>query len=387
MHASLFDLAVAMNEAVENGSFHSGGTKVRLMDAPEDINEAIAYCNFQVMQEAVSGMQYSNTVNEMMTEAVMYNPDAVGPMAEAGLGGIKEAFKKFFTKIKSAVQTIIARVKEFFAKITGKCDKFVKLIEPRIKAAQGTNKKLNDTTVSMHKWDFDKLMNKPTEDIYKDFGSADEISDAAVALIGDNFDKFLGKYDNQMANIVQQIDDQVEKKKEQLEEFKKSYYSDYGNASSLEEAIKHKSEEITNGDKTDMKVSEIGIDKMMNFLKTVNKERNKIDSTWNKIITKLTKLEKDVNTKMEKVVSNFNKTGTADGKGNKDEMKGVNSAYTAAYERLVRASYEIMTTSISMTNSLCSHTQSMQISLIKQCAKECMNALSKVAGSGKEPKD
>ena len=113
--------------------------------------ECTAEFNYEVMSEAANFMEFYANSEEIMTEAAVMNPAAIDTLSESVFGKIKEGVTKFIDKIIAMVKGIVEKLKAFFFKLTGKTDKWLNIMKPKIKDAQG-RRGSSEMTYEMHEW-------------------------------------------------------------------------------------------------------------------------------------------------------------------------------------------------------------------------------------------
>lgn len=148
---SVFKLAEAMNEAA-TGMFQSNVEPYEFMGTLE---ESSAEMNYILMSEQANMEEFLVGAEEIMTEAAMSNPDALDTICENVLENLTSGLKKFIDKLIAMVKGVIAKLKAFFFKFTGKTDKWLSVMEPRINAAKPG---AENATTERHLWDVDYVI-------------------------------------------------------------------------------------------------------------------------------------------------------------------------------------------------------------------------------------
>lgn len=152
--------AVSMIQAMNENFNHDGlyeSTVPAMSFAGLDAIQACAAGRAAVMHEAVCFREFAVQSDEILAEAVMTNPDAVDVLSENIFSNIAEKAKKVFEKIVAAVKALIQRIKAFFFKLTNKTDKWVKIMEVRVREARKTGNRRDGITYEMHDWDEDYI--------------------------------------------------------------------------------------------------------------------------------------------------------------------------------------------------------------------------------------
>lgn len=435
---SVFDMAMALTESAEHG-FHSGGVSVQPMYIPESMNicESIEYVNNEIMLEAADYAVFSSQVDDLMMEAAMKNPEIIGSLSENVITNIGASIKKFFTKVIAGIKTIINRIKEFFAKFTGKTEKWVSLIEPRIAKLGGYSG--DATIVNDYKWD-EKLvseglaagiaavLNDATK--FKDFKDIIDcdVVDFDVALANGKGD------DATIDRAIESLDKEIEAVKKAESDSMEMLMKEIkigGGATTTEEFFKNIDKAVRGGEKVDRKASELGgINGMMAFIKKSPETATKLKDAYEKMQKTYedtsSKWEKKINTlsaqitKREAGLASFTGhdkrtmyvgthiTGQQYGRGDigmknhgpsdselekqasknaNKNMKNAGSAYTSKYQQYLQAKASILMKGLSTVNSLAGGLQSRNLSYLQEITRNYMNNVTKcVASAGKKEK-
>jgi hypothetical protein len=410
---SVFDMAMALTESAEYG-FHTGGMNVRPMYIPESMGicESIEYVNNEIMLEAADYAIFSSQVDDLMMEAAMKNPAAIGILTENVITNIGASIKKFFQKILSGIKAIIARIKEFFAKFTGKTDKWVSLIEPRIAKLGGYS---GDTViVNDYKWN-EKMVNEglaagindALTDItkikdFKDVIDCDVVDFNSGLATGTGNDAMI---DRAIAELDKEIEDIKETEGDAMESLMKGIKIG-GGASSVEEFWKNIDKLVRGGEKVDRKASELGgISGMMNFIKGSNKTADKLKSAYEKMQKTYEDTSSKWTKKIDKVAADITKreagnaylgkddqfdndSTTADKKTTKKAISNAGSAYVSKYQQYLQAKASILMRGLSTVNTLAGGLQSRNLSYLQEITRSYMNNVTKcVAAASKKNKD
>lgn len=436
---SVFDMAMALTESAEHG-FHSGGVSVQPMYIPESMNicESIEYVNNEIMLEAADYAVFSSQVDDLMMEAAMKNPEIIGSLSENVITNIGASIKKFFTKVIAGIKTIINRIKEFFAKFTGKTEKWVSLIEPRIAKLGGYSG--DATIVNDYKWD-EKLVSEGLAAgiaaVLDDAAKRKDFKDVIDCNVVD-FDTALAQGKGNDASVdraIELLDKEIELNKraedEAISDLIKGIKLGNG-ASSSEEFFKNIDKAVRNGEKVDRKASELGgINGMMKFIKGSADTATKLKSAYEKIQQTYEKTaaswEKKINTlsaQITKREAGMQSPTTSDkstmymgvgvtgqdatsgafraGKtekeseedmvkqankaGNKN-MKNAGSAYVSKYQQYLQSKASSLMKELSTVNTLAGGLQSRNLSYLQEITRNYMNNVTKcVASAGKKEK-
>ena len=436
---SVFDMAMALTESAEYG-FHTGGMNVRPMYIPESMGicESIEYVNNEIMLEAADYVIFSSQVDDLMMEAAMKNPAAIGILTENVITNIGASIKKFFSKILAGIKAIIARIKEFFAKFTGKTDKWVKLIEPRIAKLGGY--KGDDTIVNDYSWNESMVQTglangiKSVLDDLTGIKSFKEILDCNVV----DFDTTLAQKgpsnDSALSSAIATLDKEIDLTKKANEEKSTEFLRAIkigGGATTLEEFWKNVDKSVRGGEKTDRKASEQGgIDGMMKFIKGPAETAKKLKESYenmhknyettakkweekiNKMSAAITRREAGMQTPTRHDKSTMymgvgvtgqdatsgafrsgKTTSTTDDRTEmkraydqgEANMKTAGSAYTSKYQQYIQTKASYMMKNLTTANSIAGGLQSRNLSYLQEITRNYMNNVTKcVAAAGKK---
>lgn len=147
-----------ITEAVSGGSFDNYNSYVPAMEFVDDLDEStFLSARAAVLSEASNVFEYCHSVDEIMTEAVVVgNIENAAIISENAVSNVFQKIKKILNKIISVFKGLINKIKAFFYTLTGKTDKWVKLIRPR---AQAASKRRGKGTIDamMHDWKLDKV--------------------------------------------------------------------------------------------------------------------------------------------------------------------------------------------------------------------------------------
>lgn len=409
---SVFDMAMALTESAEHG-FHSGGVSVQPMYIPESMNicESIEYVNNEIMLEAADYAVFSSQVDDLMMEAAMKNPEIIGSLSENVITNIGASIKKFFTKVIAGIKTIINRIKEFFAKFTGKTEKWVSLIEPRIAKLGGYSG--DATIVNDYKWN-EKMVNEGLaagiNNVLADMAKIKDFKEVIDCDVAD-FNSGLAAgtandaaIDNAIADLDKEIETMKESESDAMETLMKGIKIG-GGASSVEEFWKNIDKLVRGGEKVDRKASELGgINGMMNFIKKSAETATKLKDAYEK----MQKTYEDTSSKWEKKINKLsaditkreagnaylgkddqfdNDNAKADKKTTKKAISNAGSAYVSKYQQYLQAKASILMKGLSTVNTLAGGLQSRNLSYLQEITKNYMNNVTKcVASAGKKEK-
>ena len=339
-----------------------------------------------VMHEAVCFREFAVQSDEILAEAVMTNPDAVDVLSENIFNNIAEKARKVFDKIVAAVKALIQRIKAFFFKLTGKTDKWVKIMEVRVREARKTGNRRDGITYEMHDWD--------ESYISKSGGLVTGIS----GLV-DAWDKEYGKLKfndikSRITTIAQQApktedydkekdeyyqankdsDDHADEIKTEIkEDFVKELNSSFGTNGSDESevysAIRKKcmKDEET---KTSRKIAS-SIDSMMSTVKDSGKVKTDLEKIYSKYLKKLEKAKADLSKSVDFNIPNTKETSPT-------AIAEIRESFKKALDGAVQVT--------TMYHSAVSQAQQIQLSAHNEMIKEYMNAVTAYC-NGKPSKD
>ena len=144
---SVFTLSQAVNESaarvVDNVPAYEFAT--------DNMDECAAEFQFALVNEASNLREFIAGTDEVLAEAVFSNPDSIDSLNENVFQTLKDGVIKFFNKIIAMVKGLIEKLKAFLYKRTGKIDKWLQIMEPKIKAAKN-NKGYGDVSAEMYNW-------------------------------------------------------------------------------------------------------------------------------------------------------------------------------------------------------------------------------------------
>lgn len=119
--------------------------------ATDNLSECASEFHFALISEASNISEIMAGTDEILAEAVFENPSSVDALSENVFTTIKDGVVKFFEKIISMVKGLIEKLKAFLYKMTGKTDKWLQIMEPKINAAKN-NKGYGDVSHEMYNW-------------------------------------------------------------------------------------------------------------------------------------------------------------------------------------------------------------------------------------------
>lgn len=116
------------------------------------IEESTAEFNYVLMTESIDLTSTLNTLDEIMVEAAVNGGrERVRMISEGVFANFAEKIKKFFKKLIELVKGIIAKLKEFFYTLTKNTNKWMSLMEAKVKEAANRSG-VGSVTHEMYKW-------------------------------------------------------------------------------------------------------------------------------------------------------------------------------------------------------------------------------------------
>lgn len=395
---SVFKLAEAMNEAA-TGNFHSN---VKAHEFYGTMEECTSEMGFVLLSEQADLMTFSNSVDEIMTEAAMKNPDSLGVLSENVFEQIGKKVKAFIDKIIAMVKGVIERLKAFFYKFTGKTDKWLSVMKPRVDHAAGITG-ASEQEFEVHPWntayvnedmikavetimntvaeksndkftkvedatrEIDNLKNKYMQDQYRGKTADDE--DVKKAL--DN-----GKGEGLAIELKKYEDtDADDAARERIAKMADALQVDTG--ASLEDMWTNVTTKATGGEKVTMKVSEIGggVDKMMETIKNTKKGISNMQKAYDKHLKTLSTLRK-------KVEDTYNKSSKV------DKIDKFPTDLRVKYNSVITKMSTIATTELSAYEGMINTARGKNTTFMQNMCSEYMGIISKFANfKGKKDKD
>lgn len=119
--------------------------------ATDNLDECSAEFQFMLANEASNMREFIASTDEILAEAVFSNPASVDSLNENVFETLKNGVINFFNKIIAMVKGLIEKLKAFFYKMTGKTDKWLKIMEPKIAEAKRKTG-YGDVSMEMYSW-------------------------------------------------------------------------------------------------------------------------------------------------------------------------------------------------------------------------------------------
>ena len=146
-----------ITEAVSGGSFSGSDSYVPAMEFTGELDEStFMTARAVVLTEAVGISEFCHQSEEILTEAVMNDLDRAVVISESAVDTVINKIKSIIDKIIAIFKGLINKIKAFFYTLTGKTDKWVKLIRPRARAASQRREK-GEVEANMHEWKVENI--------------------------------------------------------------------------------------------------------------------------------------------------------------------------------------------------------------------------------------
>lgn len=379
---NIFKLQEAVNESV-TGNVASLAS-IKAYDFIGTMDEATAEFNYELMAEAVEFHEFVAGAEEIMTEAALNNPDRLDTIQESVFENIKTGLTKFFEKIKAMVKGIIEKLKAFFYKLTGKTDKWVSVMKPRIeKAKQATG--AADISYEMHNWNKEFILTGMKEAIAKlDANALKGVDNAgrkftlakdlhtmgAQCKAAVNATKGTDPDDAAFKSNIEAADREIQEISD-LSDFKddlvKQVADCFGvkNNSSLDAVWTDIAHKATGGEKTEVKFRSM-VDDMLKSVENSKKTIDDLKKFYDKHLKEINDMQAKCNSEIEKF-----------------EIKGEDKLPAEAV-RVARAGFQayskLITTVLSAYESACNTARGQNVKYVQDMTSEYMNALTKFAG-------
>lgn len=377
---NVFNLRQAVNEAAMYGSFSATADVAAHPFTGLGLTESISEGISLVMDEAVCYSEYTLAAEEIMVEAAVSNPDRMDILSENIFDTIKVGAKKFFDKIVSIVKGIIEKLKAFFFKFTGKTSSWLKIMKPKIQAAQTKRAGNAELAAEMHEWNTDYVNSgmssgiKSMMDEWKSEvdgksyeKSVETVRSMAKKYVGMNPDSFEETTHTDMKNQIEKIKDATE---ETSDKIVKSLNTNLGiNGTDVASCLSDVRKKGNGGEKTTVKYNS-NVSSMLSAVESSAKTIKEMEKLYNEYLKELTKyrnsIDKSSDIKLE----------------NEDKMP--NGAATVAREYL-RVTLDSIIKITSGYHSAIDGVRQVNIGLINDMTREYMTVLTKFVGA-KEPK-
>lgn len=369
-----FNLLAAINE---NAGAYAGVSDVPMMECTGlDAISAADECTLAVLEAANDYMAFSVGAQELLIETALTDPSRVETLSENVFDNIVKKVKNVIDKIIAAVKKIIDMLKAFFFKLTGKTDKWLSLMKPKITAAQGRRGN-SDLTAEMHEWDEEYISSGISAGIEAALKQWDHSDGAAKydALVNDakaTFTELSSKgkdYDNDATHDA--LDKDRDAANEEIEKLPAEIGSHFGfgSVNDLNELYKEIREKATGGEKTTVHYG-TNTSKMLTVIEGSKKLYNSLNKTYNGYLKALNNFR-----------SKVDKTSNIKFDNEKDAPAGAAAATREALQAAIDDVVRITTIYHSATDSI----RKINLDCINQMTQEYMTVLTKFVNA-KEPK-
>lgn len=376
---SIFKLTEAMSEAASGAAVN-----VEPFQFAGSLEESVATANYMIAEAVTDMAVFSDSTEEVMTEAAINNAAALSTISESVFDTIRTKVTTMINKLKAWVKGLWEKLKAWFFKFTGKTDKWLKIMEPKISAsnAKGGNEK---QMYESHKWDNayieSGLINGVTA-FAKDFTAVD--TDKNYVAIT----KITGKYEEILGNTGKMSDEEAAAARAAVAEMEKS--SEYVDSTDLtaktEAAIKYFAEKVGVADATtDINSCYAAIVKKLNGGEKVSQTIAQLGGTDAMIkaikangdtVKKMNKLYEDILNTLGKVEGKFKEAFTKMGKFEKDTNSTLASALTNMLSKVSTTTLSILSNEIAYITKA----QALNKTALENRTSEYVSVLNKYAG-------
>lgn len=380
---NIFKLTDAINESAVGFANTAG---IQPYEFIGSMAECTAEFNYEVMSEAANFMEFYANSEEIMTEAAVMNPDVINTLVENVFSKIKDHVTKFIDKIIAMVKGLVEKLKAFFFKLTGKTDKWLSIMKPKIKEAQG-RRGSSEVTYEMHEWNVDYVNNglsagisKLVADSVKSVLHGSDVEKAisnAASIAKSNATSFSQSADSDANSDKSKasltlLDGKIEDLNKDLEDTRDGFPAKVASAvgvsenSSLDAVWKAVTEKATGGEKKTVQVG-TQVDAMVAGVEGSKKCIDNLKKIYEQHVKDLSNYRKQVENTFKKieVFDKDDKTAQA--------VKSSVSSYLNAYSKKI-------VTTLQMSETACSNAQGMNTSFVQTMTTEYMNALTRFAG-------
>lgn len=391
---SVYKLTQAINESATGT-----GVNVDAHVFYGSMDEMAAEFGFTAMSEAADMATFISSAEEIMTEAAISNPGAMGTLSENVLETIGNKLKGFIDKIIAMVKGVIDKLKAFFFKFTGKTAEWLKVMKPRITTAAG-REGASEFNVEAHQWDVDYITSGMVSGIDKLMTIADKTDNTfdTVTQATNIIDKFKVNMDPSLqgknaddagvASAIAELEKVIEANKDNEAEVADAAATAIADAmdvtesvSTLEEVWSAVTKKATGGEKVTVKVGEIRCGKFGSsydgMIKAIEESKKTISAIQKSYDNHLKTL-KDLRKKVDAV---FTKNAKV------DKLDKYPTDLRTKYNTCVSQLSGAVTKSLSMTESAVNSARAKNTSMLENMTSEYMSILSKFAGYKGKKKD
>lgn len=365
------------------------------------LDEATSEMNYMLMAEAVDIASLHTGAVEIMTEAAINNPGSLETLSENVFQTVGAKVKAFIDKIIAMVKGMIEKIKAFFYKLTGKIDKWLNIMKPRITKASGYSG-ASDQSIEMHKWNVEYIATEGG--LASGLGSMAEqmtkkVNDKFIAVEGFKQDistlksEFMSDDMREKGGDDPAVKAAVEKLEKGINEFKDgandaadAFRGEIAvaldvtdeNPNTMDDVWSAVTKKATGGEKITMKFSEAaggkGVDGMLKAIEGSKKSISALKKSYEKHLTDLGKLK----TAVEKAFKTDSKV---------EKIDKFPSELRGKYQNAITELSNDATKTISIMESALNTAKSKHIAYVQQMTSEYMSALSKYANYKGKKKD
>ncbi|MCM1231728.1 MAG: hypothetical protein NC311_05765 [Muribaculaceae bacterium] len=200
MAVTAFTLQRALSEA-------ASGAYAPAVDAYQFGSDDLGACTnemaYIIACEAADYSEHAANADDVLTECALANPDNFTTLSEGVFSTMKTKIKAFFDKIISMVKGIIDKLKAFAYKMTGKVDKWVSVMEPKLREASGKTG-ASEFKAEMYKYDEKFILEGLKGGLASMMGEWDSNNPAGTV----NLDQLAGKLKGVKDTKIQGVNDQ-----------------------------------------------------------------------------------------------------------------------------------------------------------------------------------
>lgn len=368
-----FNLLAAINE---NTGFYAASSDIPMLECTGlDVISAADECTLAILESANDYMAFSVASRELLVETALTDPYRVETLSENVFDSILKKLKGVIDKIIAAVKNIIDMLKAFFYKLTGKTDKWLTLMKPKITKAQ-TRRGNSELTAEMHEWDEKYVSETIASGIEAALGEWNHSDGVAKynELVEEARSKFKENASDKTYNddiFRSNLDHDREEGDKKIEALpgKIGGHFGFGSVNDLNELYKEIRDKATGGEKVTVHYGNI-TGKMLTYIEGSKSLYNKLNKAYNNYLKALNAFSTKVN-----------KTSNITFEGEKDAPSGLASSVRESLQ--ITIDYIVRTTTVyhSATDSI----RKINLDCINQMTQEYMTVLTKFVNA-KEPK-
>lgn len=341
------------------------------------IEESTAEFNYVLMTESIDLTATLNTLDEIMVEAAVNGGrERVRMISEGVFANFAEKIKKFFKKLIELVKGIIAKLKEFFYTLTKNTNKWMSLMEAKVKEAANRSG-ANTITHEMYKWsipyvtkgmsegvigllkNMDEGMSKWFDTKFADAGMTDERF--APDLTKNGISK---EHTKALTNIREKA------KTEMVKTAAKCLGVSGGTMDAIWTAVSKKAK--GGSEKVSVKFMTeggLGASNMLDAISNSSDTINTLTEAYNTHLSELQEISSSISETLDDTLSDI--------KGDDDD--------TLRLQNAVREMFGLAQDKISMLEGMCTTARGLNTEYVKAMTSDFMHALNKLAAY-KEPK-